>query len=136
MRTRLDLLVLCALGVYRLWRLVARDTITERWREQLYNRWPPDARRASGLMTWEPSIRQMVFKARPGVTGVSTRPGNPHGPKVSLVAAGLDCPWCAGAWLSAVVTVLADASFGLTWPLVWFAALSTLVGLLGRAEAK
>lgn len=135
MRTRLDLLVICALGVYRLWRLVARDAITERWREQIYNRWPPDARRAAGLMAWNGSIRQMVYTARPADHMVGLR-AVAKLPKVSLVAAAIDCPWCAGAWLCAVATLAVDASFGLTWPVVWFLALSTLVGLLGRIEGR
>lgn len=138
MRTRLDLFVILALAVYRLWRLVARDAITERWREQLYNRWPPSATRAAGLMEWNPEIRQMVYRVRGGErvsVGTGRLPAIDP-PKVSWLAAAVDCPWCSGAWLAAVATVLADASFGLVWPAAWFLALSTAVGLLGRADAK
>lgn len=125
MRTRLDLLIISALAVYRLWRLLARDAITAKWREQAYNRFPPSAQRAAGTMKWDKTIRQNVFKARPG------KP-----PKVSWTAKGFDCPWCAPLWASAAVTVAADASFGLVWPLAWFGALSCLVGLLGSADAS
>lgn len=130
MRTRLDLFVLLVFAVYRTWRLVARDKITERWREQLYNRWPPDAARAAGTMKWNPHLREMVYSARPQVRGTDTRP------KVNWWAQMSGCPHCGGAWLAAVATLVADASFGLVWPLAWFLALSAAVGLLGRAEGK
>lgn len=125
MRTRLDLFILSALSVYRVWRLVARDDITGRWREQLYNRWPPSASRAAGMMKWSPEKRENVYSVRPV--------GKPP-PKVSWLAKAVDCPWCAGAWLSAAATVAVDASFGVVWPLAWWLALSTAVGLLGRLE--
>lgn len=136
MRTRLDLLVICALALYRLWRFVARDAITERWREQLYNRWPPSAERAAGLMVWDSKIRQSVYRVRPerDIHNTGMRPV-PR-PNVSWLAKATDCPWCASVWLSAALTIAVDASFGLTWPVVWFGALCTLVGLLGRAEAS
>lgn len=127
MRTRLDLFVLMALAVYRCWRLMARDDITARWREQAYNRWPPSAQRSAGLMSWNPEIRQMVYKARPE-TG--------RRPKVSPVAAAVDCPWCGGAWLAGAAVIVVDVCFGVVWPVAWWLALSTAVGLLGRAEAK
>lgn len=133
MRTRLDLLAICALAVYRLWRFVARDAITERWREQIYNRWPPDAKRAAGVMVWDTKIRQSVYRVRPERTPSGSTTLRPQ---VSWLTAAVACPWCVGAWLSAVLTIAADASFGLTWPVAWFGALSALVGLLGRAEAK
>lgn len=125
MQTRLDLLVITALGVYRLWRLVARDAITARWRETLYNRWPPDATRAAGEMTWDARSRQMVYRVRPK-----------DKPKVSALATAVACPWCSGLWASAVATAAVNACFGLTWPVLWFGALSTAVGLLGRADAS
>lgn len=124
---RLDLFVITALAVYRVWRLVAKDTITERWREAAFNRWPPTASRAAGTMTWNPALRQHVYRVRP--TPAPTR-------KVSWIAAGVVCAWCGGAWLSAVATALVDASVGVRWPVAWFLALSTAVGLLGRAEGS
>jgi hypothetical protein len=127
MRTRLDLLVICALAVYRLWRLIARDDLTARWREQFYNRRPPSATRAAGMMVWDKNLRQNVFKIRPIAKKT---------PKVSALAQAIDCPWCAGTWLSAALTIAVNASFGLTWPVAWFAALACLVGLLGRADAS
>lgn len=133
MRTRLDLLVISALALYRFWRLVARDDITAKWREAAYDRWPPDAKRAAGVMVWDPKIRQTVYRVRPERTETGQRTAKPD---VSRLAALVDCPWCAGAWLSAVATAAVDASFGLTWPLAWAAALSTLVGLLGRLDGK
>ncbi len=127
MRTRLDLLVIVALALYRGWRLVAKDAITERWREEAYNRWPPTAERAAGRMRWSTDLHQMVYEVRP----VSSR--DPR-PKVSWIAASIACPWCAPLILSLPVTLAVDVCFGLTWPLAWWPALSTSVGLLGRAE--
>lgn len=133
MRTRLDLLVISALALYRLWRLVARDTITEPWRARIYDRWPPTAARALYLTTWNKAKREVVAHARQ-TTGplVDRRPI----PRVNLLAASIDCPWCAPTLVAGVVTVLVDASFGLTWPLAWWGALAALVGLLGRIDAK
>jgi len=125
MRTRLDLLVISALALYRLWRLVAKDDITKRWREEIYNRWPPNAVRATGTMKWDQKKRENVFVAR------TERKDHP---KVSLVAASISCLWCAVTFASAALTVAVDASFGLTWPLAWFGALACLVGLLGRVD--
>lgn len=125
MRTRLDLLIITALAVYRFWRLLARDDITAKWRESVYNRFPPSATRATGLMKWDSDLRENVYRARPG------KP-----PAVSWAAKAFDCPWCYGAWLSVGATYAADAAFGLVWPVMWFLALSCLVGLLGRADAS
>lgn len=66
-----DLLVL-VLAAYRLWMLIAKDAITQRWRQRLLgyddtgsrNRWP-----------------------------------HPH----KRLAEFVHCPWCSGAWLSALV---------------------------------
>lgn len=126
MRTRLDLLVIAALAVYRVWRFIARDRITERWRERIYNRWPPTYRRALARAEWNENMHEVVMHTRGGVRDKV--------PKVSWLAASIDCPWCAGAWLSAILTLAVDASFGLTWPVAWWLALSTAVGLVGRAD--
>jgi hypothetical protein len=127
MRTRLDLLLICALAIYRGWRLVARDKVTERWREQAYNRWPPNYKRTLVETKWEPMMRESVPHTR---TSALERP------KVSIVAASLSCPWCAPTFAAALLTFAVDVSFGLTWPVVWFAALGCLVGLLGSYEGK
>jgi hypothetical protein len=125
MRTRLDLLVIGALAVYRAWRFVARDAITQRWREALYDRFPPSYQRSLARSEWNSKMHEVVMH---------TRPSNRSHPKVSWVTASLACPWCLGTWLSAALTAAVDASFGLTWPILWWLALSALVGLLGRAD--
>jgi hypothetical protein len=125
MQTRLDMFVLCALCVYRVWRLVAKDAITARWRETAYNRWPPDGKRAGGRMAWNPELREMVFSTR--------LEGDPR-PKVNMLAQLVNCPRCGGAWLAAIATVAVDVSFGVAWPIAWWLALSAAVGLLGRAD--
>lgn len=127
MRTRLDLLVIVALALYRAWRFVAKDKITERWREEAFNRWPPSAERAAGRMKWSADQRQMVYSIRP-------ESNRDQRPKVSWIAASIACPWCAPLILALPLTLVVDACFGLTWPLAWWLALSASVGLLGRAE--
>lgn len=127
MRTRLDLLVICALGVYRAWRFVARDAVTQRWREALYNRFPPTYQRSLARAEWNSKMHEVVFH---------TRRDNPRDPvpKVSWLTASFDCPWCINLIASAGLTVAVDASFGLTWPILWWLALSSLVGFLGRVD--
>ena len=105
---------------------MARDSITARWREKVYDRWPPDATRSAGTMTWQPALREHTYTVRPVAT---------KRPKVSVVTAAVSCAWCGGAWLAAVATAVVDASVGLPMPVAWWLAVSAAVGLLGRADA-
>lgn len=127
MRTRLDVLVISALAVYRAWRFMARDAITERWREAVYDRWPPNYKRSLARAEWNSKMHEVVMHTRNG----SLR--DPV-PKVSWITASLDCPWCFPLLVSAGLTAVVDASFGLTWPIMWWLALSALVGFLGRVD--
>ncbi len=127
MRTRLDLLLICALALYRGWRLIARDAITQRPREDMYDRWPPNYKRSLVRTEWNADMREVVFHSRPT---------HQRRPKVSLVAQSVDCPWCLPTFAAAALTAAVDASFGLIWPVAWFGALCCLIGLLGRADAK
>lgn len=44
----------------------------------------------------------------------------------------VQCPWCAGSWISAVVVAVVDLGFRpLDLPVLWWLAVSTVVGLLG-----
>ena len=126
---RLDLFVILALATYRVWHLIARDSITERWREQVYNRWPPDYERALARMEWNAEMREMVRHSRH-----ATDAERGAIPTPTWLAKMADCPWCAGAWLAAAATIAADITYGLPWPAAWFLALSAAVGLLGRLE--
>lgn len=127
MRLRLDLLVIAALAVYRVWRFVARDNITERWRERIYNRWPPTYQRALVRAEWNEDMHEVVMHTRNGSVRDKV-------PKVSWATASLDCPWCLPLLVCAALTLAVDASFGLTWPVMWWLALSTAVGLIGKAD--
>lgn len=127
MRTRLDLLLICALAIYRGWHLVARDKLTERWREAFYDRHPPSYKRSLVMTKWEPAMREAV---------PHTRPTGGRRPKVSLLAMAIDCPYCSPFIVEVAVTIAVDASFGLTWPVAWFGALACLVGLLGSIEGR
>ncbi len=129
MRTRLDLLLICALALYRGWHLLARDKITERPREALYDRWPPDFKRSLVRSEWNADMREVVFHAKPAK-------GRDAPKRVSLVSASASCPWCLPTFAALALTLAVDASFGLTWPVAWFGALCCLVGLLGAVEAK
>jgi hypothetical protein len=125
MRTRLDLFVLAAFGTYRVWRFVARDTITKRWRETAYNRWPPTYARSLAVTEWSTSMHQSVVRGRPEHAPT---------PRVSWVAAHVDCAWCGGASLSALATAVVNVTYGVVAPVLWWLALSTAVGLLSRAD--
>ncbi len=129
MRTRLDLLLICAFAVYRGWHLIARDKVVERPREALYDRWPPSAKRALVRTEWNADMREVVFHARPTA-------GRAKPPRVSLVSQSVDCPWCLPTFAAVAMTIAVDASFGLTWPVAWFGALCCVIGLLGAVEGK
>jgi hypothetical protein len=45
------------------------------------------------------------------------------------------CPWCAGAWITAAVTVAVDATVGLPKPLLVFAAARYVTGWVGSRDA-
>lgn len=47
-------------------------------------------------------------------------------------ADGVTCPWCSGAWVSALVVGAVWCVRPLTLPALWFAAVSTTVGLLAQ----
>lgn len=135
MRTRLDLLVIAALGVYRAWRFIAKDRITERWREQVYNRWPPTYKRALARAEWNENMHEVVMHTRGGTRrNTGKEMVDDKVPKVSWATASVDCPWCLPLLACAALTLAVDASFGLTWPVAWWLALSTAVGLVGRAD--
>lgn len=121
------MLVIGALAIYRAWRLMARDTITQRWRETLYNRFPPSYQRSLVRAEWNVKMHEVLLNTR------RDTPSDPV-PKVSWVTANIDCPWCLGSWLAVALTLAVDASFGLTWPVLWALALGALVGLLGRVD--
>jgi len=41
------------------------------------------------------------------------------------------CPWCVGAWVAAGVVFAVDADVGLRLPLLYWLAVSAVIGLLG-----
>lgn len=41
------------------------------------------------------------------------------------------CPWCAGAWVTALVTILVDVTTSLPLPLLVFAAARAVCGWIG-----
>lgn len=87
--------VLISLASYRLFRLVALDTL------------PPLAR----LRTWgEVKITAHFSDAW---------------------ADGITCPWCAGAWTTAIVVVVTDLFASVPLPGLQWAAAGTVVGLIG-----
>jgi hypothetical protein len=95
---------LLVLAAYRVWRLLAEDTILDRPRLRLY--------RAAG---WNPE------------SGDDPPPG--YRAKLALF---ISCPWCAGFWVS--VAVWACWSWQPHWTLVVSApfALNGVVGLVAK----
>lgn len=99
--------ILLALVAYRLWRLLAEDTILDGPRKRLY-----------GLVGWqEDDPAPDTYREK--------------------TALFIECPWCAGAWVSGLVYLIwlwllgnpdhpSDVLLGVG---VWF-ALSAAVGLL------
>lgn len=158
----LGLYVILSAATYRIWRLIALDTISAGPRQWLYNRWPPDHGRAGQWATWDPVRREHYFAPRPTaqidnptgsakvgdvidlVDGDETRSVlvlAPLGdstvlvgdwPRVSYGAQLVDCPWCAGLWLAALMVVVAIQLISLPLPLAWVGALSAAVPLWSK----
>lgn len=47
-------------------------------------------------------------------------------------SAWISCSWCAGFWMSAAVVAAVWSQASLPLPALWFAAVSTTVGLLAQ----
>ena len=95
---------LLSLAVFRIWKLLAEDTILDRPRAWLL--------KAGG---WRPDSNQ-----------APPRSYREH------LATFITCPWCAGFWLSIGVWVLWLCDNDLTSALAVPWAISAVVGLLGQ----
>lgn len=111
-------LLLTALAAHRVTRLVTTDSITDPLRQAIFDRWPPTLQRAG--QRWNGELGLLVH-----------RPADETWPRPRKVTAMLDCPWCAGFWISAAFV------FGrrIPNPLLTTFALSSVVGLIGAADA-
>jgi hypothetical protein len=110
-----------ALASYRLTRIVTLDLFTQPWREQVFNRWPPDDDRAH--WRWVPELRALA-KRDPKVPA----------PRVHWLGQLVECPWCCGWWISGLVVAAAAAVGSVPLPLLTWPAVSTLVGLTGEVD--
>lgn len=108
-------LIVSALAAYRLTRLVTRDTLFQPWRELLLDRWPPNYERSR--LRWVPEHQRHVMR------------GPDDHPKVVHAMKLLECPWCAGAWITALVLVVPFPRPVRSW-----LAMSAVVGFLGEAD--
>jgi hypothetical protein len=45
------------------------------------------------------------------------------------------CPWCAGAWITAAITIATDAIVGLPMPVLVFAAARYVTGWIGSKDS-
>lgn len=106
---------LTALAAYRLTRLVTTDTIVTPWREQVFNRWPPTFDRSR--LRWT-SEQRHVFRAADDSVPVA------HWAKL------LDCPWCAGFWITGAAVLATRCPR----PLLSWLGLSTVVGMIGMVD--
>ncbi len=119
--TPLVLLLLLIGTGYRIGRLVRADTIAERPREALFDRFPPTAERAQTIHVWNPSTRSVGFKLR-------TTPG----PKPSRLAKLLICPWCLSFWVAGALVAAVQPWTSTPLPLLWWTAVSTGIGVIAQ----
>lgn len=124
MTDALALFVVASFATYRIWRFLAKDTILERPRESIYNHWPPNHQRARMVRKWNVELHEMVGSTRKGTA-----------PPVSMFSLGLDCPWCSGFWISGAVTLVLVLTTSVPLPLLWWPAMSSVVGLFGRLDS-
>jgi hypothetical protein len=110
---------LITLATYRLSRLLTVDTLTEGWREAVFDRWPPDAERAA--RRW--NGQRLVTRAT----------GSPQ-PNPSLLGQVLACPWCAAVWCAAAITTATAAFTPVPLPALTFAAAASAAGFLGALD--
>lgn len=119
------LFVLASLAAFRLTVLVTRDTITLRWRERFFDRFPPNGHRSTTRSLWRKVDRTVVFSAR---LGDDERP-------VSILGQLVDCAWCAGAWISLATWGVVWALVALPLPALWPMAMAGVVGALASVTA-
>lgn len=115
-------LVLAALAAYRATRLVTLDTLFERQREQIFDRWPPDLDRAR--------LTSFVLHGQ-----VEKRLRTTPAPKVSKIGQLAYCPWCVGAHVTAGVVALLTLFVSIPLPVLVWAGLSAVVGFLAMIDA-
>ncbi len=102
--------VLCAaftigLASVALWRLIAVDVITKPIRRKLFGA----------------TVDGMVDDKAPS--------------RFSMWAhTWAKCPWCAGAWITALIVILTDVIVGLPMPLLVFAAARYITGWIGSKD--
>lgn len=111
--------VLLTLGAYRVYRIVARDTITEPLRAAVSM---PDAT----AVTLDDLEGSRVLFTR---AWLDDRP--PH-PLVVYVATLIRCPWCLGFYVSVAAWVAWDVAPSWTTFLAVPFAMSAVVGLLSK----
>lgn len=116
----LALFVIASLAAFRLTMLVARDVIGQRWRERLFDRFPPNGQRAGTRSLWRKVDRTVLLRAR---LDEGERP-------VSIIGQIIDCAWCAGVYVSLAVWGVVWSLVPLPLPALWPMAMAGVVGAL------
>jgi hypothetical protein len=93
------------LAAYRATRVIVADTVIDTFRERWYCRFPPHEHWRAGEM--QPPHKAGQF---------------------------IQCPWCVGFHVSGAVFLLVWAFRDLSLPGLWWPAVATGVGLIGKAE--
>lgn len=60
--------------------------------------------------------------------------GDPESRARAWLKAWGKCPWCAGAWITAVITILVDATTSLPLPVLVFGAARFVTGWIGSKD--
>ena len=131
------LFALCALAAYRATRLIVSDTILDRPRERLFDRFPPDGDRAKLRVDWarwgsRPAGGAFMLPRTPDVERF---PPDGYRP-VSKVGQLLECQFCAGVWLSALTVGAVWCVLSLPLPALWFVGVMGAQALLSATDAR
>lgn len=114
--------VVVALGAFRLWRIAARDTITEKAREAVTGYDDDEA----------PPLKAAESSRPPSTIEDENRYGSW---RVSVyLSALIRCPWCLGFYVSVGTYVAWRLWPDATIVAATVLALSTLLGLLGKLD--
>lgn len=116
------LFVLTAFASFRLTRIVVGDT------------WYPTERFRDWLKTKKAKNedRQSAFEP-----GTPLRKRYAHWTKFwTEIGELFTCPWCFGWWISGLMVLIVDIYVGIPLPLLWWPAVSTVVGYLGTYDGS
>lgn len=124
-------LLMMGLAAYRLTRLVTRDSIGDRPREQWFDWFPPSAERGKVTVDWS------QWRYRPA-GGAYMHPRAQPKP-LSMLGQWADCAFCAGVTISGLVVLAAVGLGHLPWrwqTVEWWPVVAGGQGLLSALDGK